>query len=97
MTAQAIQDRLQTLKDSAAQLDKTIVEKRANYYLLRPASNLLSDVETILLPHALEAPNPAHASMWFEMAEFQLEQAEKQLEHAQDMVAKYGANLEAIG
>jgi hypothetical protein len=35
--------------------------------------------------------------MWFEMAEFQLVQAERQLTHAQEMVAKYGANLQAIG
>jgi hypothetical protein len=35
--------------------------------------------------------------MWFEMAEFQLAQAEKQLRHAQDMVAKYGTNLQMVG
>jgi hypothetical protein len=94
---QAIQDRLQMLKDSAAKLDKTLVDKRAKDFLLRPASNSLSDVETVLLPHAIKAPNPAHANMWFEMADFQLGQAEKQLKHAQDMVVKYGADLQVIG
>jgi hypothetical protein len=34
--------------------------------------------------------------MWFEMAEFQLTRAEKQLKHAQDIIAKYGADFAAI-
>jgi hypothetical protein len=69
----------------------------AKNYLLRPASNSFGDVEIILLPRRLNAPNPAHASMWFEMAEFELRQAEERLKNAQDMVAKYGAKLQAIG
>jgi hypothetical protein len=80
-----------------SQLDKTLARKEVKDYLLRPASNSLSDVETLLLPHGLKAPNPGHASMWFEMAEFQLGQAEKQLKHAQDMVTRYGPNLKVIG
>ena len=90
---QVIQSWLETLKSLVSQLDKTIEDKKVKEYLLRPSSN---DVEFLLL-HGLEAPDRAHASMWFEMAEFQLGQAEKQLKHAQDMVAKYGANLEVIG
>jgi hypothetical protein len=94
---QVIQSKLVTLKSMASQLDKTLVDKTAKDFLLRPASNSLSDVESLLLPHGVKAPNPAHASMWFEMAEFQLAQAEKQLRHAQDMVAKYGTNLQMVG
>ena len=45
-----IQDRLGTLKNSLSQLNKTLVDNRAKGYLLRPASNSLSDVETFLLP-----------------------------------------------
>ena len=94
---QAIQSNLGTLKDLASQLDKTIVNREAQNALLLPASNAFSDIETILLPHGLKAPNPALASMWFEIAEFRLAQAEVQLKYAQGMVAKYGANLQAIG
>jgi len=34
--------------------------------------------------------------MWFEMAEFQLTRAEKQLKHAQDIISKYGADFAGI-
>lgn len=73
-----------------------IRDKNARDHLLRPASNSLRDVETTLLPNALNA-SPAYASMWFEMAEFQLTRAEKQLKHAQDIIAKYGADVAAVG
>ena len=94
---QVIQSKIVTLKSMASQLDKTLVDKTAKEFLLRPAASTLNDVERLRLPHGLKALNPAHASMWFEMAEFQLVQAERQLTHAQEMVAKYGANLQAIG
>lgn len=94
---EAIRSKLEGLKIVLSQLDKTLVDKTAKDYLLQPASNSMGDVETYLLPSGLKAQNPAHASMWFEMAEFQLEQAESQLNHAQDMVRKYGASLQAIG
>jgi hypothetical protein len=97
MSVQAIQARLQVLKDSASQLDKTILENAAKDALLGRASDLLSDVETLLLPYALKASNPAHAAMWFEIAEFQLGQAEQRLKYAQAMIVKYGANLQAVG
>lgn len=93
----AIQIKRQKLKDWAIQLDKTILDKAATDSLLRPAWNSLRDVENLLLPSALRASSPAHASMWFEMADFQLGQAEKQLQHAEDMVAKYGESLQVIG
>jgi hypothetical protein len=46
--------------------------------------------------HALLDATPAYALMWFEMAEFQLTRAEKQLKHAQDIVSKYGADFVSI-
>jgi hypothetical protein len=94
---QAIQVRLQMLVDSTAKLDKTISDKSAKDFLLTPAFNALRDVETFLLPHAIKAPNPVSAAMWFEVVEFQLGLTETLLKHAQDMVAKYGANLQTIG
>jgi hypothetical protein len=34
--------------------------------------------------------------MWFEMAEFQLTRAERQLKHAEDMIAKYGGDAAVV-
>jgi hypothetical protein len=93
--SQAIQSRHKWAEDLAAQLRQTIKDKNARDQLLRPALNSLRDVETTLLPNALKA-SPAYAAMWFDMAEFQLTRAEKQLKHAQDIIAKYGADFTAI-
>ena len=87
--AQAIQSRHKWAEDLSVVLRQTIKNKTARNHLLLPALNSLRDVETILLPQALKA-NPAYASMWFEMAEFQLARAEKQLKHVQDIISKYG-------
>jgi hypothetical protein len=95
--ATTIQSRLGKLKALVAELHKTIMDKKAKDFLLRPASNVFNDVEISYLPHGLKAANPAHASMWFEIAEFELRQAEERLKYVQDMVAKYGATLQAIG
>ena len=89
--AQAIQSRHKWAENLSAELKQTIKNKSARDHLLVPALNSLRDVETVLLPQALKA-SPAYASMWFEIAEFQLTRAEKQLKHAQDIIAKYGAN-----
>lgn len=92
-----IQTRLRTGKESAANLDKSIADKEAKEFLLRPALNSLTDVETFLLPQALKAATPAFASLWFDGAELNLRLAEQQLKRAQDLLAKYGANLRVIG
>ncbi len=94
--SQAIQSRHKRAEDLSAELKQKIKDQNARDYLLRPALNSLRDVETTLLPNALKA-SAAYASMWFEMAEFQLTRAEKQLKHAQDMIAKYGADGAAVG
>jgi len=93
--AQAIQSRHKCAEDLSVVLRQTIKNKTARNHLLVPALNSLRDVETILLPQALKA-NPAYASMWFEMAEFQLTRAERQLKHAEDMIAKYGADAAVV-
>jgi hypothetical protein len=94
--SQAIQSRHKRAEDLSVELKQKIKDENARDYLLRPALNSLRDVETTLLPNALKA-GPTYASMWFEMAEFQLTRAEKQLKHAQDIISKYGADLAAIG
>jgi hypothetical protein len=94
--SQAIQSRHKRAEDLSVEIRQKLKDKRAIDHLLRPALNSLRDVETTLLPNALKA-SPAYASMWFEMAEFQLTRAEKQLKHAQDMIAKYGADVAAVG
>jgi hypothetical protein len=93
--SQAIQSRHKRAEDLSIELRQKIKDKSARDYLLRPALNSLRDVETILLPNALKA-SPAYASMWFEMAEFQVTRAEKQLKHAEDMISKYGADVAAV-
>jgi hypothetical protein len=93
--SQAIQSRHTRAKDLSIELRQTIKDKNARDQLLRPALNSLRDVETTLLPNALKA-STAYASMWFEMAEFQLTRAERQLKHAQDMIAKYGEEAAAL-
>jgi hypothetical protein len=93
--AQAIQSRHKWAEDLSVELRQAIKDKIARDHLLRPALNSLRDVETFLLPQALKA-TPAYALMWFEMAEFQLMRAEKQLKHAQDIVSKYGADFVSI-
>jgi hypothetical protein len=93
--AQAIESRHKLAENLSDELRQMIKNKTARNHLLLPALNSLRDVETILLPQALKA-SPAYASMWFEMAEFQLTRAEKQLKHAQDIISKYGAGVAAI-
>jgi len=90
--SQPIQSRHKRAEDLSVKLTQKIRDKNARDYLLRPALNSLRDVETILLPNALKT-GPVYASMWFEMAEFQLTRAEKQLKHAQDIISKYGADF----
>ena len=82
-------------EDLSVELRKQVTDKNARDRLLLPALISLRDVEAILLPNALKA-GPAYASMWFEMAEFQLARAEKQLKHAQDIISKYGADFAGI-
>jgi hypothetical protein len=92
---QAIRSRHKWAQDLSDQLKQKIKDKNARDYLLRPALNSLRDVEATLLPNALKA-TPAYASMWFEMAEFQLTRAERQLKHAQDMISKYGEDAATV-
>ncbi len=94
---QVIKNKLQTLNDLAAKLNQTIKQEEANNYLLGPVRNKLSDVETVLVPWANKASTPANASMFLDAAEFELGQAERRLNYAQEMVKKYGAGIQAIG
>ena len=93
---QAIKSRLKTLNDLAANLNQTIKHEKANNYLLGPVRNNLRDVEMLLLHWAHNAPNRANDSMFLDIAEFELGQVEVRLNYAQEMVAKYGAGIQAI-
>jgi len=44
-----------------------------------------------------KSKDSTHPWMWFYMADFSLVEAERRLKHALDMVARFGADLEAIG
>ena len=93
--AQAIESRHKWAEDLSVELRKKVTDRNARDCLLCPALISLRDVEITLLPNALKA-GPAYASMWFEMAEFQLTRAEKQLKHAQDIISKYGADFVGV-
>ena len=92
-----MQNKLAALKVLVGQLDASISDNRAKDFLVRPASAWLHDVETVLLPNAIKSPLPAHVLMWLEMAEVQLEQAQKQLASAQELVGIYKAKAVANG
>jgi hypothetical protein len=92
-----IEARIAALRTLLAQLGKNIPDDEARDVCLGPAANLLNDVETLWLPGARNAGNPADEAMFMQGAEFQLGEARTQLEHVQEMIARYGAHLRVIG
>jgi hypothetical protein len=94
-SAQAIESQVIALKQLAAQLDQTLKNQAVKDYFVRRATDLLDDVE-VALRHG-KSNDSKHAWLWFYMADFSLVEAERRLKHAQEMVAKFGADLEAIG
>jgi hypothetical protein len=94
---QRIETELQSKSVLATDLGKTIVNQEARDYLLRPVLNALDDVRTVLLPRSREAGTPAYASMWLDMAEWQLRSAGEGLKRASELVETYGPNLRVIG
>jgi hypothetical protein len=94
-SAQAIESKVIALKQLAAQLDQTLKNQAAKDFLVGRATDLLDDVEAALR-HA-KSKDSTHPWLWFYLADFSLVEAERRLKHAQEMVAKFGADLEAIG
>jgi hypothetical protein len=82
-------------KQLAAQLDQTIKNQAVKDYFVRRAKDLLDDAEAAL--HHGKSKDSMHAWLWFYMADFSLVEVDRRLKHAQDMVARFGADLEAIG
>ena len=91
---QAMQNRIQALKDSVSQMNKTIAEKKTRKHFLRPISHLADDAE-IVLSEGLKYP--AHAPMFLRAAEYNLGEAERRLKYTQEMIAAYGPDLAEIG
>jgi hypothetical protein len=94
-SAQVVESQLIALKQLAAQLDQTLKNQAVKDYFVRRATDLLDDVEVAL--HHGKSKDSTHPWLWFYMADFSLVEAERRLKHAQEMVAKFGADLEAIG
>jgi hypothetical protein len=94
---QAIKSRSKVLNNLAAELNQTMKHEKANSYLLDPARINLRNVEMLLVQWADKAPIPDNASMFLDIAEFDLGQAAGRLKYAQEMVKKYGAGIQAIG
>ena len=96
MIFQAIRDRLEALRDSAAKLDAAILDQKAKEHFLRAALDSLKDAE-YAFSQAQKAPTHSEASMWSGRVELQLRIAEKHLKNLQDAVSKNGLNVNAIG
>jgi hypothetical protein len=93
---QEIQKKLTELKKFLSHVENTIEDNDAKDFLLHSARNSLSDVETYLLPQALKT-HSADASVWFRAVEIQLQWAEKELKHAEDIVLRYGPTVPVLG
>lgn len=94
---QAIQTRLKSARDLATQLGNWIFDKQVSDYLLRLPLNFLGDVERFLVPNGQKADIPANADLWFSAAEMQLRNAEEQIRRVNDLVQKYGRNIQIVG
>ena len=93
---QLIENRLGMLKSVISRLNEASMDKRIKDFLVSSGLGRLSVVEGSLLPNGLKAPTPAKADALFEMAEFQLTQAEMQLKYAEGIVMKHGAPLRSV-
>ena len=94
---EALQQKITRLKDLLSHLEKTIVDKDTKEFLLRTPKNSIDDVERYLLPQGIRARAARNADMWLRAVDLQLQWAERNLKHAQDAVAKYGATLRVTG
>jgi len=86
-----------TESDLAATIGKTILDDEAKEFLLRPALDRLFEVKTSLLPNAVNATTPGDANRWYALVELELNAVKKELARAQEMLDKYGANIQFIG
>lgn len=91
-----IRVRLQKANIALAQHEASIKNKEVAATLLRLAKSLLSDVDTTILPYALQAQD-AYISKWYDIANFQLGQAEEQIRHVGDLIVKFGPDIQLIG
>jgi hypothetical protein len=57
----------------------------------------LNDIESFLIPHALKARNERDFLMWAAAADMMLRIATEQREGTQDILLKYGPNLQSLG
>jgi len=81
MTIQAMQAKLQTLRDSAGQLDTTAVDKGSKGSFSALRMDFVGRCGICLI-RGQKVPNPADAPMWLDLVELQLHIAEKHLKNA---------------
>lgn len=98
---QRIQSKVLAGKASISDLNTQITDNYVKQ-LLQQASNWFDDVEVHFLGNLRHERIPprtlAEESRWLDEAEFFLERvAVSQLRAVQDMVAKFGANIQSIG
>ncbi|MFY9561890.1 MAG: hypothetical protein WAQ52_16775 [Terriglobales bacterium] len=88
-----IQSKVDAERVQVSALENKVKDQRFKEYFLKRAGHALDDVEAMLV-YATNSNNPV---MWFAGAEFFLHIAQQQRKQAQDLVAKYGPDLVAIG
>jgi hypothetical protein len=98
---QRIQSKVQAGRASISDLGAQITDNYVKQMLQR-ASNWFDDVDVYFLGNIRDERTPgrtvAEESMWLDHAEFVLERiAFPQLKAVQDMVAKFGPNIQSIG
>jgi hypothetical protein len=73
--------------------DKVPVSK----WKLRQGLYYLRDVETFLLPHAVEAQRKVDAAIWIDLAELQLATASKYRQEVHKDFERFGPNMVEVG
>src|SRR5579862_9772096 len=93
---QLVENKLGMLKDVIFRLNQASLDEGIKDFLVASVLRRLGVVEGVLLPHGVKAPTPAKADALFEMAEFQLAQAEIQVKYAEGIVMKNGESLPSL-
>jgi hypothetical protein len=86
-----------TESELAAGLKSTILDSETSELLLQSPLAYLANAKNLLLPNAAKASSPVEAARWYDLAELELSAARKQLVRAQELVDKYGPNIQLIG
>src|ERR1017187_1197483 len=94
---ESIRTRAAAERATVSELSGTVTDSYIKKNMLGRATNCLDDVEQFLVRRALDATNDRDFSMWIAAAELMLQIATQQRKGVQDLIAKYGPNVQSIG